>query len=35
MVAGQTIGQISPIFKILADAKIATEKIYKLMSANL
>lgn len=32
MVAGQTIGQISPTFKNVADAKIAGEKIYDLIN---
>ena len=32
MVAGQSIGQISPIFKNFADAHEAYLKIYKLMS---
>ena len=32
MVAGQTVGQISPIFKNFADAKIAAEKIYDLIN---
>lgn len=30
LVAGQSIGQISPIFKNLADAKIAAAKIFEL-----
>ncbi len=30
LVAGQSIGQISPIFKNIADAKIAASKIYEL-----
>lgn len=32
MVAGQSIGQISPIFKSIADAKVAATKIYELVN---
>lgn len=31
LVAGQSIGQISPIFKNIADAKVAVSKIYELI----
>lgn len=32
MVAGQSVGQISPIFKNIADAKTAADKIYELIN---
>jgi len=35
MVASQNIGQISPMMKTLADAKVAAKKIYDLMDSEI